>query len=55
MRRGAIGDLRRAAELIDKCELESRPDQVELEAIVLRLREMAARLSAEAVLKVAEV
>ena len=55
MRRGAIGDLRRAAELIDKCELERNTDQLELEAIALRLREVAARLSAEAVLKVAEV
>ena len=55
MRRGAIRDLRHAAELIDKCEVERHPDQAELEAIALRLREMAARLSAEAVLKVAEV
>ncbi len=55
MRRGAIRDLRHAAELIDKCELERNPDQAELEEIALRLREMAARLSAEAVLKVAEV
>ena len=55
MRKGAIHDLRQAAELIDKCEVDNRPDQAELEEMSLRLRGLAHRLSAEAVLKVAEV
>ncbi len=55
MRKGAIHDLRQAAELIDKCEVDNRPDQAELEEMSLRLRDLAHRLSAEAVLKVAEV
>ena len=55
MRRGAINDLRHAAELIEKCEIDHRPDQAELEAISLRLRELAQQLSAEAALKVAEI
>lgn len=55
MRRGAIRDLRHAAELIDRCEVENRPDQAELEEMSLRLRRLAERLSTEAVLKVAEV
>lgn len=55
MRKGAIHDLRHAAELIDKCEVDNRPDQAELEEMSSRLRDLAQRLSAEAVLKVAEV
>lgn len=55
MRKGAIHDLRQAAELIDKCEVDHRPDQAELEEMSSRLRDLAQRLSAEAVLKVAEV
>ena len=55
MRKGAIDDLRQAAELIDKCEMDSGPDQAELEEMSSRLRSLAARLSVEAVLKVAEV
>lgn len=55
MRKGAICDLRHAAELINRCEIENRPDQAELEAISLRLKYLAERLSTEAVLKVAEV
>lgn len=55
MRKGAINDLRHAAELIEKCETDSGPDQAELEEMSSRLRSLAARLSVEAVLKVAEV
>lgn len=55
MRRGTISDLRHAAELIGKCETENDPDQAELEEIAIRLTELTTRLSAEAVLKVAEV
>lgn len=55
MRKGAIDDLRQAAELIEKCEMDRGPDQAELEEMSSRLRSMAARLSVEAVLKVAEV
>ena len=55
MRKGAIHDLRHAAELIDKCEIEHRPDQAELEEMSFRLRQLAQRLSVEAVLKVAEL
>ena len=55
MRKGAIRDLREAAELIDLCEVDNRPDQAELEEMSLRLRLLAERLSTEAVLKVAEV
>ena len=55
MRKGAIHDLRHAAELIDKCEVENRPEQAELEEMSFRLRQLAERLSAEAVLKVAEI
>ena len=55
MRRGAIRDLKHAADLIDRCEVEHRPDQAELEDMSFRLRQLAERLSTEAVLKVAEV
>ncbi len=55
MRKGAIHDLRHAAELIDRCEIDNWPDQAELEDMSLRLRVLAERLSVEAVLKVAEV
>lgn len=55
MRMGAISDLRHAAELIDRCRVENRPDQAELDAISVRLRDLTGRLLAEAVLKVAEV
>ena len=55
MRKGAICDLRHAAELIDRCEVENQSDQAELEEMALRLRSLTERLSVEAVLKVAEV
>lgn len=55
MRQGAISDLRHAAELIAKCRVESHPDQAELDAMSERLRQLAERLSREAILKVAEV
>lgn len=55
MRKGAIIDLRQAAELIDKCEAEDDPTQAELEEISIRLRDLVQQLSTEAVLKVAEV
>ena len=55
MRKGAICDLRQAAELIDRCEADNQPDQAELDEMSLRLRRLAERLSVEAVLKVAEL
>ncbi|NNG03251.1 MAG: hypothetical protein HKM95_04020 [Inquilinus sp.] len=55
MIRGTIRDLRHAAELIDRCRLENRPEQEQLEQITEQLRQLTDRLSTKVILKVAEI
>ena len=52
MKRGSIDDLRRAAKLVQKCEVENARTQSELEDIAKRLQELATDLTAVAVRKV---
>jgi hypothetical protein len=46
MKRGTIDDIRRAAILIDKCEVENARTQSELEDMARRLQELATDLTA---------
>lgn len=46
MKRGSIDDIRRAAILVEKCEVESARTQSELEDIAQRLQALATDLTA---------
>lgn len=51
MKRGTIDDLRRAATLVNKCEVENSRTQDELDDISRRLQELAIDLTAVSVRK----
>jgi len=55
MKRGSTDNLRGAATLIAKCEVESPLTQSELDGMVRRLQELASDITAAAVRKVAGV
>ncbi len=55
MKRGTIDDIRRAANLIEKCEVENARTQSELDDMSKRLQELATDLTAVAVRKVVGV
>ena len=55
MKRGSTDNLRSAATLISKCEVDSPLTQSELDDMVRRLQELAGDLTAAAVRKVAGV
>jgi len=55
MKRGSTDNLRNAATLIAKCEVDSPLTQSELDDMVRRLQELAGDLTAAAVRKVAGV
>lgn len=52
MKRGTIDDIRRAANLIEQCEVENARTQSELSDMARRLQELATDLTAVAVRRV---